>query len=118
MSIWHAVAGAAQWIKCRKAPQTIALAQFKTCLGCPSAVVGEPLGLPIFVMTCGEAAVETPTTCGCVLGYVPARVRRKIRRLPRDQWRAEARRAMVPCGKTGCVSECPQGRWPKHSLPE
>lgn len=119
MSLWHKVKGAAAWIGCTRAPRTVTLRQFQTCLGCPSAVVGQPLAdsgitIPCYVLSCGPAGVEShdPPRCGCVVGWVGPLAWRRIRQIASaDERRRVALAAMRPAGKTRCVTQCPQMKW-------
>lgn len=118
MAIWYKVKGAARWIGCVRAPRTVRLHQFRTCMQCPSSVVSQPevggVDLPLFVLSCGPVGEEShdPERCGCVLGWVGPMLWAWIRRSFRpEEWRDMARTKMRPAGKTRCVTACPQGKW-------
>ena len=106
-----AIAGLAQWLTCEKAPKAVALAQLDVCRTCPTAQVRR-LG-PLWWLSCGEPGEETlGVSCGCVCGKLsPADARRIAAIEDPLERRLEARKAMRPWGKTGCVTACPQLKW-------
>ena len=112
-----AIAGLAQWLTCEKAKGPIPLAQLDVCRVCTTASVRR-LG-PLWWLSCGEPGEETPgVSCGCVLGKLEAADARRIAAIedPLER-RLEARKAMVPWGKTGCVTACPQAKWDSRATP-
>lgn len=110
----YKIAGFAKWMRCKKVPGRISLQQLDSCRRCPSAWVNNVAGF-VF-LSCGEPGEDhlqaRDPTCGCGLGRVPLRAAREILPMPDPYLRREAlKAAMVPAGKTRCLTSCPQRRW-------